>query len=574
MSEENNINSISILFPGGVENNPKVISEVTMHDLGFDLICKEVATKESEEKLLLKILSKVYSEPVVSQYRLDVFEDILLYPELRNKMQELLDKVNFLKDFGSLKKDYEVASSAFDLMHRLDEINEYIQCVEAIHECLTNIPIKSKGLIDLRLYVDEIYRDNSFSELKKDISELKADTYCLRSVTIGINLNERYECESVGLISVNNKKFYKAPILNNFSDAILRRDTVNDGNDWDGSMKFSPITSDDSIKMMAQERAALCLANPFVAAETLAHIATGDIAEDCTRYLDRLMNHLISSTVKRLREVLSKYVTITIGRITSLIPEFMYYIRFAEYIEKLQNKGFVFSKPEVIENERNHMLAEGVYNLKLVNSVTGFSDIVVNTLDFSNEHLLYFLTGANRGGKTTITQAIGQLFVLAQGGIFIPGASFKFSPVDNIFTHFPADEDKTLDLGRLGEECKRFREIYLESTNKSLILLNETFSTTSFEEGYYIAKDSARAILKKGVRTIYNTHMHKLGFDAEEFNKESELFKACSIIAKTESQGERSFKIYVEKPEGMSFANDIATKYGVTYEKLIHSCDN
>jgi len=574
MSEEKNINSISILFPGGVENNPRFISEVTMHDLGFDLICKEVATKESEEKLLLKILSKVYSEPAVSQYRLDVFEDILLYPELRNKMQELLDKVNFLKDFGSLKKDYEVASSAFDLMHRLDEINEYIQCVEAIHDCLTNIPIKSKGLIDLRIFVDEIYRDNSFSELKKDISELKADTYCLRSVTIGINLNERYECESVGLISVNNKKFYKAPISNNFSDAILRRDTVNDGNEWDGSMKFSPITSDDSIKMMVQERAALSLVNPFVAAETLAHIATGDIAEDCTRYLDRLMNHLISSTVKRLKEVLSKYVTITIGRITSLIPEFMYYIRFAEYIEKLQNRGFVFSKPEVVENDCNHMLAEGVYNLKLVNSVNSFSDIVVNTLDFSNEHLLYFLTGANRGGKTTITQAIGQLFVLAQGGIFIPGASFKFSPVDNIFTHFPADEDKTLDLGRLGEECKRFREIYIESTNKSLILLNETFSTTSFEEGYYIAKDSARAILKKGIRTIYNTHMHKLGFDAEEFNKESETYKACSIIAKTESQGERSFKIYVEKPEGMSFANDIAAKYGVTYEKLIHSCDN
>lgn len=107
---------------------------------------------------------------------------------------------------------------------------------------------------------------------------------------------------------------------------------------------------------------------------------------------------------------------------------------------------------------------------------------------------MYILTGANRGGKTTITQAVGQLFVLAQGGIYIPGKAFTFSPVTGIYTHFPADEDKTLDLGRLGEECKRFKAIYEEADSRSLLLMNESFSTTSFEEGYYIAKDSVRAI--------------------------------------------------------------------------------
>ena len=52
--------------------------------------------------------------------------------------------------------------------------------------------------------------------------------------------------------------------------------------------------------------------------------------------------------------------------------------------------------------------------------------------------------------------------------------------------------------------------------------MNESFSTTSFEEGYYIAKDSVRAILHKGMRTIYNTHMHKLAFDVEEMNEEQQ----------------------------------------------------
>lgn len=52
--------------------------------------------------------------------------------------------------------------------------------------------------------------------------------------------------------------------------------------------------------------------------------------------------------------------------------------------------------------------------------------------------------------------------------------------------------------------------------------MNESFSTTSFEEGYYIAKDSVRAILHKGMRTIYNTHMHKLAFDVEEMRRTAE----------------------------------------------------
>ncbi len=57
---------------------------------------------------------------------------------------------------------------------------------------------------------------------------------------------------------------------------------------------------------------------------------------------------------------------------------------------------------------------------------------------------------------------------------------------------------------------------YVLMQSKSLlVLLNETFSTTSFEEGYYISKDSVKALLAKAVRTIYNTHMHKLGEDAE-----------------------------------------------------------
>lgn len=305
---------------------------------------------------------------------------------------------------------------------------------------------------------------------------------------------------------------------------------------------------------------------------TVVNTPEGDGTGNATFYLDTVVNKMLGSLVKKLRDTLTRYAEVAIVNISGLVPEFIYYIRCAEFISGLTEKGCVFCQPQPVSDGEESMQAKGFYNLKLAMNMENVSDIVPNDLTFDKEHTVYILTGANRGGKTTITQAVGQLFVLAQGGLFVPAESFSYVPCDCIFTHFPADEDKTMDLGRLGEECVRFREMFTQSTSRSLLLLNETFSTTSFEEGYYIAKDSVKALLTKAVRTIYNTHMHKLGEDAEEFTRESSGAGAASLIMRTDG-GKRSFKVALAQPEGSSYAKDIAEKYGVTYDMLVGSSE-
>ena len=77
-------------------------------------------------------------------------------------------------------------------------------------------------------------------------------------------------------------------------------------------------------------------------------------------------------------------------------------------------------------------------------------NIVANDIDFDDESgRIYILTGPNRGGKTTFTQAVVLAVLLAQNGIYAPCRDLKISPCDNIFTHCPADENDTVDLGRL-----------------------------------------------------------------------------------------------------------------------------
>ena len=63
-------------------------------------------------------------------------------------------------------------------------------------------------------------------------------------------------------------------------------------------------------------------------------IPDSDKSKDITRYTDRVVTKLITRIVKRMRETLNKYVSITITDMTDLIPELTYYIRWAEYIEK------------------------------------------------------------------------------------------------------------------------------------------------------------------------------------------------------------------------------------------------
>ena len=569
---------LSILFPHGSFEACTVLSETAVHDLGLDRICESVSDKPKEQSLILGIMSRITADPDVVRFRLDVFDDIYRNPAFCERMLEILDKIEFLKDFGSFRRDNEESSGTWDLVHRLEEIRDYISYVEALQECLGNADLKSKGLNELKAHIAEIYDDNGFKELKEDITSLKATTSSLKSVTVGINLNERFEAKEIGLISINSKEFTRSTLLDHFGNLISRKDNIKADVSWDGSTRFQPFsTSDQSAadKFMGLARTKAMMINPVL---TMALVPDGDMGKDVTSHMDRITDHMLSQTVRKLKEVLGKYVGLSIMNITALIPEFIYYVRWAQYIKRHVGEGLSFCKASVLDKNREdglRMRARGFYNLRLADFVhDGKNSIVANDLDFGSDGSLYILTGANRGGKTTITQATGLMFALAQGGVFVPASEFSFVPADCIFTHYPADEDKTLDYGRLGEECRRFREIFSRCTSDSLLLLNETFSTTSFEEGFFIARDAVKAILKKGTRCIYNTHMHKLASDIGEINaegaKEGSSSKAASLVVLSDG-GERSFKVKVAPPQGMSYARDIAQKYGVTYDMLMES---
>ena len=260
----------------------------------------------------------------------------------------------------------------------------------------------------------------------------------------------------------------------------------------------------------------------------------------------------------------------------NLLPEVLFYIRWAELMDKIIASGMPLCKPEILPPEQRDCSFKELYNLKLaINKANGEElNIITNDIDFNDEMRIFILTGPNRGGKTIFTQAWGLAMLLAQLGIYVPASKAAISPCDNIFTHFPADENDTVDLGRLGEESKRLSEIFKQATERSVMLLNESLATTSVTEGLFIAKDVVKAMRYMGVRCIFNTHMHDLARSVDELNAEIEGKSAAASLVTGVHDGERSFKVSLLPPQGISYAKDIALKYGVSFAQIKESIDS
>ena len=563
-------NKLSLLFPFQERIEYRMIPEEAWHDLGMDAVTEKITAQPQEQAMIEQVMRNLTPDPEVTAFRCGVFEELLHHPEIRERMAKLLERVKMFYDYGVVRRHESDESSIWDLMHRLEEYHDYIVTVEEIRECLSEKDLHSEGMLQLRDAVEEIYRDNGFAALRKDVEEMRITASAVKSLTVGINVNDRFEAINLGLISVNAKPFTRSGMLKNFLSSVNPRDEIYPEADWNKSTSYYPANSGTGLveNLGRITETAVMLRNPL-AMLSMARIPDADGSSSVPRQMDSAATMLTSRITRRLRDLLGKYINVSVKEISDLIPELTFYTRWAEYIEKKRKEGWTFCTPEVRKGREGSACAEakGFYNLKLIGAEKP-ENVVRNDLAFDREKRVYILTGANRGGKTTITQAAGQLFLLAQSGISVPAESFVFDPADQVLTHFPADEDRTLDLGRLGEECRRFRDLYAQTTGNSLVLLNETFSTTSFEEGYFIAVDAVKAILKRDVRTIYNTHMHKLAKELDnEINSGSGEGKAVSLTAETRD-GKNSFRVRIAPPEGKSFAREIAVKYGVTYEML------
>ncbi|MBR2402408.1 MAG: hypothetical protein IKB01_06555 [Lachnospiraceae bacterium] len=181
---------------------------------------------------------------------------------------------------------------------------------------------------------------------------------------------------------------------------------------------------------------------------------------------------------------------------------------------------------------------------------------VGNTCDISDKMLLV-ITGANQGGKSTFLRSIGIAQIMMQCGLPVIADQYESGIFPSFFTHFTRREDSAMNSGRLDEELNRMSQIVDHLGESSMVLLNESFATTTEKEGSVIAYDIAKALTEAGVKVLTVTHL--LSF-AQRIYKEREENQDTGIeffSAERTEDGKRTYRMIQHEPELTSFGIDL-----------------
>ena len=101
--------------------------------------------------------------------------------------------------------------------------------------------------------------------------------------------------------------------------------------------------------------------------------------------------------------------------------------------------------------------------------------------------------------------------------------------------------------------------------------MDESFSSTSGLEAGYIASEVLTGIGVIGCCGLFVTHIHDLPMKIAEYNNyPGNRSKIDNLVAQMESKedGVRSYRISRTTPDGLSYARDIASRYGLNLEEI------
>lgn len=525
---------VSLLYPSE-ESEIFHRNRVNMPKVAED-VCDELGLNEIFDLKTSSLTDYFTTDESVISYRQSTVKDLLAIPELLDTLSGIHPILDDIRELRRLDNDN--VTSADSYLYSITEIELYVSCLDTLKRGFGGVrdKIVSPAFTALADFVRELTESEYYCELNKKLSALSDRVHEVKSITIGVNLDRELRPESAGVISINSEHFKSGKML----DKILRLSFKNDAYTCIASLApFGKGQSDNKQEALIG--------------------AFNSAIEDVFR-----------SSVRGWRNIVADYVMDNTDFLLKLLPEIEFVSRAAELLRELSSHpGCSICYPTLAPMSEKRFEAVGLYNPRVALAID--DEIVTNDLSFDDEARIYVLTGPNRGGKSVITVALGAAQAMCQLGLPVPAQSAVISPVSGIFTHFPEGADDTIDKGRLGEECARLKEIFDGADADTMILLDESLSSTGAYEASYIASEILSAFAAMRCRGIFSTHLHELAASVPEINERSLKaggVKLDTLVAGIE-EGQRSFKIHRAKPDGKSYARDIADKYGLSFENLM-----
>ncbi|MDO9959292.1 DNA mismatch repair protein MutS [Glaesserella parasuis] len=136
---------------------------------------------------------------------------------------------------------------------------------------------------------------------------------------------------------------------------------------------------------------------------------------------------------------------------------------------------------------------------------------IANPVLLDPQRHLLIVTGPNMGGKSTYMRQIALITLMAYIGSFVPADSAEIGPIDRIFTRIGASDDLASGRSTFMVEMTEMANILHQSSENSLVLVDEIGRGTSTYDGLSLAWACAEWLAKKTQSlTLFATHYFEL----------------------------------------------------------------
>jgi len=479
-------------------------------DLNLDQILDSI-TVGREEYDLKPFFHAALTTVEAVQYRQDVIRDLEDRAALEC-IKTVADKMRLMRrKLAQANKLYYKLQKERWFLHAVET---YCAAITELWESLSRLHLSSAGLVAFRDYVADYVKSERFLSLAAEAGKV---THDLEKVRYSIFIRD-------GSFRVQNyysEQDYSADVAETF-----RR--FQQGAAKDHSVEFKHSIEMNHIEAKVLEFVALLHPETF-----------SGLADFCARNVE-----FTDPTLMRFdREV-------------------QFYLSYIEYMNRMWRAGLSFCYPNVSTDDK-HIMADDTFDMALANKlIDAKSPVICNDFRLSGRERIFIVSGPNQGGKTTFARMFGQLHHFASIGCPVPGRKARLFLFDAIFTHFEREETVESLHGKLQADLIRIHDILGKATPKSLIIMNEIFTSTTLQDAVFLAREVIERIIGLDCLCVCVTFLDELASLGE---------KIVSMMSTVDADDPaiRTYKVIRRPTDGRCYAISLAEKYGLTYERLV-----
>ena len=160
---------------------------------------------------------------------------------------------------------------------------------------------------------------------------------------------------------------------------------------------------------------------------------------------------------------------------------------------------------------------------------------IANDLTIGRDERLILVTGSNMSGKTTFLRTLGVNLLMAQCGLPVCAASFRFTPMQ-LLTSLRISDSLQEQTSYFMAELKKLQKIIhrLQTGAPALVLIDEILRGTNSEDKTFGSEQFIRKLLQYPCLALFATHDLSLGQLEEELPKAIHNYCFESIIEDNE----------------------------------------